>query len=228
MRRIPGAAEFAAQRAQMAEWQLRRRGIGDQRVLEAMATVPRERFVPERYRRRAYADSALPIGHGQTISQPWIVAAICEALALKGSERVLEIGTGSGYSATVLAMLAEEVITIERVEELASCARQLLAEIGVTKVEVVVGDGSAGLPDRVPYEAIAVHATAPSPPPTLIDQLAPGGRLVIPIASDAADMLTVFRRMEEQVDPQAGGELERRVIGPCRFVPLIGSEGYPE
>jgi protein-L-isoaspartate(D-aspartate) O-methyltransferase len=228
MRRTPSAAEFAAQRTEMVEWQLRRRGIRDQRVLEAMATVPRELFVPERYRRRAYADSALPIGHGQTISQPWIVAAICEALALEGSERVLEIGTGSGYSAAVLAMLADEVITVERVEELAIAARRLLAEIGISKVEVVVGDGSAGLPDRAPYEAVAVHATAPSPPSTLIKQLAPGGRLVIPIATDAADMLTVFRRLEGQVDPKTGGGLEQVVIGPCRFVPLIGSEGYPE
>ena len=228
MRRTPSAAEFAAQRTEMVEWQLRRRGIRDQRVLEAMATVPRELFVPERYRRRAYADSALPIGHGQTISQPWIVAAICEALALEGSERVLEIGTGSGYSAAVLAMLADEVITVERVEELAIAARRLLAEIGISKVEVVVGDGSAGLPDRAPYEAVAVHATAPSPPSTLIKQLAPGGRLVIPIATDAADMLTVFRRLEGQVDPKTGDGLERTVIGPCRFVPLIGSEGYPE
>ena len=228
MRRTPSAAEFGAQRTEMVEWQLRRRGIRDQRVLEAMATVPRELFVPERDRRRAYADSALPIGHGQTISQPWIVAAICEALALEGSERVLEIGTGSGYSAAVLAMLADAVITVERVEELAIAARRLLAEIGISKVEVVVGDGSAGLPDRAPYEAIAVHATAPSPPSTLIEQLAPGGRLVIPIATDAADMLTVFRRLEGQVDSKTGGGLERMVIGPCRFVPLIGSEGYPE
>jgi protein-L-isoaspartate(D-aspartate) O-methyltransferase len=228
MRQTPSAAEFGAQRTEMVEWQLRRRGIRDQRVLEAMATVPRELFVPERDRRRAYADSALPIGHGQTISQPWIVAAICEALALEGSERVLEIGTGSGYSAAVLAMLADAVITVERVEELAIAARRLLAEIGISKVEVVVGDGSAGLPDRAPYEAIAVHATAPSPPSTLIEQLAPGGRLVIPIATDAADMLTVYRRLGGQVDPKTGGGLERMVIGPCRFVPLIGSEGYPE
>jgi protein-L-isoaspartate(D-aspartate) O-methyltransferase len=228
MRRTPSAAEFGAQRTEMVEWQLRRRGIRDQRVLEAMATVPRELFVPERDRRRAYADSALPIGHGQTISQPWIVAAICEALALEGSERVLEIGTGSGYSAAVLAMLADAVITVERVEELAIAACRLLAEIGISKVEVVVGDGSAGLPDRAPYEAIAVHATAPSPPSTLIEQLAPGGRLVIPIATDAADMLTVYRRLGGQVDPKTGGGLERMVIGPCRFVPLIGSEGYPE
>jgi protein-L-isoaspartate(D-aspartate) O-methyltransferase len=228
MRRTPSAAEFGSQRTEMVEWQLRRRGIRDERVLEAMATVPRELFVPERDRRRAYADSALPIGHGQTISQPWIVAAICEALALEGSERVLEIGTGSGYSAAVLAMLADAVITVERVEELAIAARRLLTEIGVSKVEVVVGDGSAGLPDSAPYEAIAVHATAPSPPSTLIEQLAPGGRLVIPIATDAADMLTVYRRLGGQVDPKTSGGLERMVIGPCRFVPLIGSEGYPE
>jgi protein-L-isoaspartate(D-aspartate) O-methyltransferase len=229
MRRTPSTAEFAAQRAEMVERQLRRRGIRDERVLAAMTTVPRELFVPARYRRRAYADSALSIGHGQTISQPWIVAAICEALALEGSERVLEIGTGSGYSAAVLAMLAREVITVERIEELAAAARRLLAEIGIgERVEVVVGDGSAGLPDRAPYEAIAVHAAAPSPPPTLIEQLAPGGRLVIPIATDASDMLTVFRRVEGNVDARTGDGLERTVIGPCRFVPLIGSEGYPE
>jgi protein-L-isoaspartate(D-aspartate) O-methyltransferase len=228
MRRTPGGVEFAAQRGEMVEWQLRRRGIGDQRVLEAMASVPRELFVPERYRRRAYADSALPIGHGQTISQPWIVAAICEALALEGTERVLEIGTGSGYSAAVLALLAQQVITIERVEELAVAARELLAEIGITSVEVVVADGSSGLPERAPYEAIAVHATAPAPPPSLIEQLTPGGRLVAPIATDTADILTVFRRLEGEVDPRTGEGLERTVIGPCRFVPLIGNEGYPE
>jgi len=225
---MPGEAEFAAQRREMVEWQLRRRGIRDERVLEAMAAVPRDRFVPKDYRRRAYADSALPIGHGQTISQPWIVAAICEALALQGSERVLEIGTGSGYSAAVLALLAREVITIERVEELAAEARRTLEELGVTNVEVVVGDGSAGLPERAPYEAIAVHATAPSPSPTLIEQLAIGGRLVVPVATHTADMLTVFRRLAPEVDPETGEGLDRTVIGPCRFVPLIGSEGFPE
>jgi protein-L-isoaspartate(D-aspartate) O-methyltransferase len=212
----------------MVEWQLRRRGIHDERVLDAMATVPRELFVPERYRRRAYADSALSIGNAQTISQPWIVAAICEALALEGSERVLEVGTGSGYSGAILSKLAAEVITIERVEELAMGARELLTEVGASNVEVVVGDGSAGLPDRAPYEAIAVHATAPSPPRTLSEQLVTGGRLVIPIATDTADMLTVFRRLADDVDPRTGAGLERRIIGPCRFVPLIGSEGFPE
>lgn len=228
MRRGRAAAEFAAQRGEMVEAQLRRRGIGDQRVLEAMAKVPRDAFVPERYRRRAYADSALPIGYGQTISQPWIVAAICEALALDGSQRVLEIGTGTGYSAAVLAQLAQEVITIERVPELAAAARELLAATGITRVEVVVADGSAGLPERGPYQAIAVHATAPAPPHSLIAQLSLGGRLVVPIASDTADILTVLRRIGERVDPDSGEGLERTVIGPCRFVPLIGNEGYPE
>jgi protein-L-isoaspartate(D-aspartate) O-methyltransferase len=212
----------------MVEHQLRRRGIGDERVLEAMAVVPRERFVPDRYRRRAYADSALPIGEGQTISQPWIVAAICQALELRGSERVLEIGTGSGYSAAVLARLAAEVTTIERVEGLARGARELLDASGVTNVEVVVGDGSEGLAERAPFDSIAVHATGPAAPMRLLDQLAIGGRLVIPIASDTADLLTVFRRVGERIDPSTGQGLEREVIGPCRFVPLIGSEGFPE
>ena len=212
----------------MVEHQLRRRGIGDERVLDAMETVPRERFVPEGQRRRAYADSALPLGHGQTISQPWIVAAICEGLALEGSETVLEVGTGSGYSTAVIAQLARWVITIERVPELAEGAVEILAEIGVQNVEVIVGDGSAGLPERAPFEGIAVHATAPLPPPPLIEQLALGGRLVVPIAARRADMLTVFRRASEAVDPTTGEGLASSVIGPCRFVPLIGAEGFPE
>ena len=227
-RRLPDADEFASQRADMVERQLRRRGIGDERVLEAMASVPRERFVPEPYARRTYADSALPIGHDQTISQPWIVAAICQAMALTGSEVVLEVGTGSGYSAAVIAALARGVITVERVPELAERARATLLDLGIANVEVVVGDGSAGVSDRAPVDAIAVHATAPGPPPTLIGQLAVGGRLVVPIASRRADMLTVFRRLGETVDVTTGEGLERDVIGPCRFVPLIGSEGFSE
>jgi protein-L-isoaspartate(D-aspartate) O-methyltransferase len=202
----------------MVERQLRRRGIGDERVLEAMREVPRELFVPESQRRRAYADSALPIGSGQTISQPWIVAAICQALELSGTEKVLEIGTGSGYSAAVLARLAAEVLTIERHAELANDARERLRELGVPNVEVVVGDGSRGLPDRAPFESIAVHATAPAPPKSMLEQLAPGGRLVVPIASRGADMLTQYRRRD--------GEVVTEVIGPCRFVPLIGEEGF--
>ena len=220
--------DFTLEREDMVERQLRRRGIRDERVLEAMATVPRERFVPESERRRAYNDSALPIGHGQTISQPWIVAAICEALELTGDERVLEIGTGSGYSAGVLARLAREVVTIERIAELGAAAREILAELGAHGVEVVVGDGSRGHPERAPYEGIAVHATAPGAPASLIDQLAIGGRLVVPIATDGADMLTVFVREAEEVDPRSGAGLGRRGLGACRFVPLIGREGFGE
>ncbi|MBW8059911.1 MAG: protein-L-isoaspartate(D-aspartate) O-methyltransferase [Solirubrobacterales bacterium] len=202
----------------MVERQLRRRGIADERVLAAMAEVPREDFVSERYRSRAYSDSALPIGEGQTISQPWIVAAICQALELGGGECVLEVGTGSGYSAAVLCRLAAEVVSVERHEPLAAAARQALDSLGVANVEVIVGDGSRGVPERAPFEAIAVHATAPAPPATLLGQLAAAGRLVVPIAADAADLLTVFRHRD--------GELSSETIGPCRFVPLVGEEGF--
>jgi protein-L-isoaspartate(D-aspartate) O-methyltransferase len=227
-RRLPDGGEFAAMRADMVDRQLRRRGIHDERVLDAMAAIPRERFVPKPYVRRSYVDSALPIGFDQTISQPWIVAAICQGLRLQGDERVLEVGTGSGYSAAVLALLAREIVTIERVAELAGRAREALEELGITSVEVVIGDGSAGLPGRAPFEAIAVHATAPAPPPTLIRQLTIGGRLVVPIAGRAADMLTVFHRLAADIDPGTGEGLERETIGPCRFVPLIGTEGFAE
>src|SRR5215207_10296040 len=166
----------------MVERQLRRRGIADERVLAAMGEVPREAFVPERVRRRAYHDGALPIGAGQTISQPWIVAAICQGLELAGDELVLEIGTGSGYSAAVLARLGREVVSIERFAELATPARETLAELGISNVEVRVGDGSRGAADRAPFGAIAVHATAPAAPATLLAQLERGGRLVVPIS----------------------------------------------
>ncbi len=224
----PAADELAGQRARMVERQLRRRGIRDERVLGAMGELPRERFVPRRHRRHAYADQALPIGDGQTISQPWIVAAICEALALEGSERLLEVGTGSGYSTATLAMLSAEVISIERVERLATGARALLAELGIANVEVVVGDGSSGLAERAPFDAIAVHATAPAVPPPLLEQLAVGGRLVLPVAAPSADVLTVFQRVDDAIDPATGRGIASHVIGPCRFVPLIGVEGFSE
>jgi protein-L-isoaspartate(D-aspartate) O-methyltransferase len=213
--------DFAAQRAGMVERQLRRRGIGDERVLAAMGEVPRERFVGERQRRRAYNDSALPIGHEQTISQPWIVAAICQALELSGGERVLEVGTGSGYSAAVLARLAAEVVSIERDPDLAEGARRTLAELGVTNVEVVTGDGSTGLEGHGAFEAIAVHATAPAPPPSLLEALPPGGRLVVPVATAewGAEMLMRYEKRGE-------GEFRTTEIGPCRFVPLLGEEGF--
>jgi protein-L-isoaspartate(D-aspartate) O-methyltransferase len=211
---------FAAARQRMVERQLRARGIGDERVLEAMGTVPRELFVGDRWRGRAYDDGALPIGYGQTISQPWVVAAICQGLALTPSERVLEVGTGSGYSAAVLSLLAAEVVSVERVSELAGSAAGRLRELGFANVEVIAGDASGGLPERGPFEAIAVHASAPTLPGGLVSQLAVGGRLVIPIAERGADLLTVFRRAA------AGEALVSEVIGPCRFVPLIGREGF--
>jgi protein-L-isoaspartate(D-aspartate) O-methyltransferase len=211
-------ADFAAKRRRMVDRQLRARGIGDERVLEAMGTVPREAFVPPRMRHRAYADSALPIGEEQTISQPWIVAAISQSLELSGSERVLEVGTGSGYSTAVLSLLAAEVVSVERHESLARSARADLAALEVANVELLVGDGSRGVPERAPFDAIAVHAAAPEAPPALLEQLADGGRLVVPIAFESSDVLTVLRRR--------GVEISRAAIGPCRFVPLIGEGGY--
>jgi protein-L-isoaspartate(D-aspartate) O-methyltransferase len=210
----------------MVERQLRRRGIADERVLAAMGKVPRELFVDERLARRAYADSALPLEAEQTISQPWVVAAICEAMALRGDERVLEVGTGSGYSAAVLARLAASVLSIERVTALAERARQNLGEMsaagveGAERVEIVVGDGSIGAPDAAPFDAIAVHAAAPAAPASLVDQLAPGGRLVVPVTDGRADVLTVFT--------SGDSGLEARVIAPCRFVPLVGQEGFSD
>jgi protein-L-isoaspartate(D-aspartate) O-methyltransferase len=212
-------ADFASLRAGMVERQLRRRGITDERVLAAMGEVPREVFVPPRLRHRAYADSALPLGVEQTISQPWIVAAICQALELRGTERVLEVGTGSGYSACVLSLLAAEVISVERHQTLALRAREALASLAVTNVELIVGDGSRGVPERAPFEAIAVHATAPAPPPALIAQLVERGRLVLPLAGDEdTDLLTLIRR--------DGDRVETETISPCRFVPLIGDEAF--
>lgn len=202
----------------MVERQLRRRGISDEAVLDAMGSVPRELFVPERMRKSAYNDSALPIGHEQTISQPWVVAAICQALHLDGDENVLEIGTGSGYSAAVLAKLSDRVISVERVPALGEVARARLEEMGVRNVEVIIGDGSQGHSPGAPYDAIAVHAATPEAPHSLLGQLAEGGSLVVPIATGTADLLTAFIR--------ENGDLRQETIGPCRFVPLIGAEGF--
>jgi len=210
--------DFARRRAEMVQRQLRRRGIRDPRVLAAMEEVPREAFLPEGLRSRAYEDSALPIQGRQTISQPWIVAAIAQAMELRGGEHVLEIGTGSGYSAAVLSLLAAEVISVERLLELSRSADHTLRSLGVENVELLVGDGSRGVPERAPFDAVAVHAAAPAAPPALLDQLADGGRLVVPVVRGSEEMLTLLRRRGEQVE----GEL----IGPCRFVPLIGEQGF--
>jgi len=202
----------------MVERQLRRRGISDERVLAAMARVPREHFVPESVRAYAYDDGALPIGHGQTISQPFVVATICSLLALEGRERVLDVGTGSGYQAAVLAELAAEVVTIERIPALADAARARLAEAGHDNVEVRVGDGSTGVPERAPFDAIAVAAAAPSVPVALYEQLSEGGRLVVPRGSRRGQELVLLVRTP-------AGPVERTSI-PVRFVPLVGDEGF--
>ena len=210
-----GAAEA---RTRMVERQLRRRGISDERVLAAMARAPRELFVPEGLRAYAYDDGALPIGHRQTISQPFVVATICSLLALEGDERVLDVGTGSGYQAAVLAELATEVVTIERIPELADAAARALAAAGYANVEVRVGDGSLGVPDRAPFAAIAVAAAAPTVPPALYAQLAEGGRIVVPRGTRWGQELVLVVRT-------AAGPVERTLI-PVRFVPLLGDEGF--
>jgi protein-L-isoaspartate(D-aspartate) O-methyltransferase len=210
----------AVARRLMALQQLRGRDIADERVLAAMATVPRELFVPPDLRRRAYEDAALPIGSGQTISQPYMVARICEALGLRGHERVLDVGTGSGYQAAVLAELAEEVHTIERVAELAELARRNLAEAGYERVRVHVGDGTLGLPERAPFTAIAVAAAAPRVPEALYEQLEQRGRLVVPVGKLRGQELQLVVRSPE------GPAVVRSV--PCRFVPLVGAEGFAE
>ncbi|HXZ56687.1 MAG TPA: protein-L-isoaspartate(D-aspartate) O-methyltransferase [Gaiellaceae bacterium] len=200
--------------------QLRARGIGDEEVLRAMGRVPRELFVPETERPRAYDDAALPIGHGQTISQPYMVAVIVEALAVRPGLRVLDVGAGSGYQAAVLADLGAEVVTIERIPELADQARVNLVAAGYDGVEVVVGDGTLGWPERAPYDGIAVAAAAPALPQTLYEQLRADGRLVVPVGGPRAQRLEVIVRSPE------GPAVIHSV--PCRFVPLVGVEGYTE
>jgi protein-L-isoaspartate(D-aspartate) O-methyltransferase len=199
---------------------LRRRGITDRRVLAAMAAVPRDQFVPEELRGRAWDDRALPIGHGQTISQPFMVATLCAALELEGGERVLDVGTGSGYQAAVLVELAAEVITIERVPELAEQARARLDRAGYGRVEVHVGDGTLGYPERAPYDAIAVAAAAPIVPEALYEQLELGGRIAVPVGSRREQWLEVVTRGPE-------GPERRRTV-PCVFVPLLGAEGFAD
>jgi protein-L-isoaspartate(D-aspartate) O-methyltransferase len=202
----------------MVEQQLRGRDVVDERVLAAMDRVPRELFVPERLQRRAYEDAALPIGEGQTISQPYMVARIAEALALTGDEHVLDVGTGSGYQAAVLAELADEVDTIERIPALAEQARDNLKAAGYERVQVHVGDGSQGLAARAPFSAIAVAAAAPELPQTLYEQLELRGRLVVPVGRRGVQQLQVIVRSPE------GPAVLRSV--PCRFVPLLGEEGF--
>lgn len=208
-------------RSGMVELQLRARGIGDERVLAAFRDVPREAFVPEDMAEFAYEDSPLPIGYEQTISQPYIVAVTAEALALRGVERVLEVGTGSGYAAAILSRLGAEVVTLERLPELAEPARERLARLGYDNVEVIRTDGTLGWPEQAPYDAIAVAASGPDVPRALLEQLAVGGRLVIPVgAADEQELVRVTRTGDH--------EYTREALSEVTFVPLIGAQGWAE
>jgi protein-L-isoaspartate(D-aspartate) O-methyltransferase len=211
-------ADLEERRRRMVREQLEERGIVDQKVLDAMARVPREAFVDERDRSRAYFDMPLRIGWGQTISQPYMVALICQTADVKESDKVLDIGTGSGYQAAVLSEMAAEVHSVERIPELAERARERLAAAGYDEVEVHVGDGSLGLPEEAPFDAIVVAAAAPDVPMTLYDQLVPRGRLVVPVGGPEG------QRLEVVVKSPEGPAIRRSV--PCRFVPLVGAEGY--
>jgi protein-L-isoaspartate(D-aspartate) O-methyltransferase len=210
-------SERAEERQAMVADQLAGRDITDGNVLEAMGRVPRELFVGDLDRRKAYRDMPLRIGHGQTISQPYMVAVICQAAEVREGDRVLDIGTGSGYQAAVLAELGAEVHTIERIPELAERARGRLAQAGY-EVDVHVGDGSLGLPAQAPYDAIVVAAAAPAMPESLYDQLRVRGRLVVPVGGQEGQRLEVIVRSPE------GPAVARSV--PCRFVPLVGAEGF--
>ncbi|MDD5448037.1 MAG: protein-L-isoaspartate(D-aspartate) O-methyltransferase [Actinomycetota bacterium] len=205
-------------RESMIEDQIIARGVRDRRVIEAMKSIPRHLFVPVSPIERAYSDTPLPIGEGQTISQPYMVAWMTELLRLEGDEKVLEVGTGSGYQAAILAKLSREVYTIERVKSLAETARERLDKLGIENVHVVIGDGSAGLPEYAPYDRIIVTAGTPRIPPALVEQLAEGGRLVIPVGSSSLQMLTVLKKKN--------GKIYKKEEGSCVFVPLVGVQGW--
>jgi protein-L-isoaspartate(D-aspartate) O-methyltransferase len=214
---LPFDATVAERRA-MIDTQIRKRGVSSVRVLEAMAAVPRHEFVPLNFRNEAYADKPLPIGEGQTISQPYMVAAMTEALELTGSERVLEIGTGSGYQAAVLSLLASQVITVESHTSLALAAQERVTNLGYANVHVHNGDGSAGFLDAAPYDAILVTAGAPEIPRIFASQLREGGRLVIPVG-DRDNQELMHARLEN-------GELKSRALFNCKFVLLLGRYGW--
>ena len=203
----------------MVARQLEARGIDDDRVLEAMRRVPRERFLPERLQASAFDDGPLPIGEGQTISQPYMVGSMTEALGLQGTERVLEIGTGSGYQTAVLAELAHEVISIERHQSLAERARSILTELGYENTRVQVADGTLGWPESAPYSAILVTAGAPKAPLALLSQLDEAGRLVVPVGDRYSQVIETHSR-----NPQGTWNINRSTA--CRFVPLIGEQGW--
>ena len=211
---------FEEERRLMIEIQLRHRGIRDERVLDAMFQVPRHEFVPAPLVGAAYDDRPLPLGEAETISQPYIVAAMTEAADVQPGDKALEVGTGSGYQAAILAYLGARVYTIERNAVLAKSARERLARLGYDGVEVIAGDGSEGYPPAAPYAIILVTAAAPFIPPALLDQLAEGGRLVIPVGD--------LRHQDLLLNLKQGGQIKTRMLDPCQFVPLIGKGGWPE
>lgn len=211
-------SDFVRKRSQMVEAQLRARGIRDERVLDAMLRVPRHEFVLPEYQRQAYEDRPLPIGEEQTISQPFIIAISLQALKLAGGERVLEVGTGSGYQTALLAELAHEVYSIERHASLAVNAKEVLTRLALNNVNVAVGDGTRGLPEHAPFDAVVVSAAAASWPRSLFDQLAEGGRMVVPVGPPQAQELQLVRKRESTAAVE--------VLEGCRFVPLVGAEGY--
>ncbi|MBI2154367.1 MAG: protein-L-isoaspartate(D-aspartate) O-methyltransferase [Candidatus Rokubacteria bacterium] len=214
----PPTARFARERERMVEEQLVRRGISDPRVLEAMRKIPRHLFVEEALRDRAYGDYPLPIGEGQTISQPYMVGIMTQLLHLTGSEKVLEIGTGSGYQTAVLAELARRVCSVERIASLAARARATLEAMGYTNVWVRMADGTLGWPDEAPFDRILVSAASPSVPEPLFDQLAEGGRMAVPVGDAFSQTLTVVERI--------GGEKKITADSGCVFVKLIGKYGW--
>jgi protein-L-isoaspartate(D-aspartate) O-methyltransferase len=209
---------FAEERRVMIESQIRKRGITDERVLLAMATVPRHEFVRAFWINQAYADEPLPIGHGQTISQPYIVAAMLAFLGLAGTEKVLEIGTGCGYQAAVVSLLAREVHTVEILADLAQSATDRLQRLVYPNVQVHAGDGTLGWPESNPYDAILIAAAAPAIPEPLLQQLAEGGRLIAPVGEEDKQELQLVTKSEGKLIVQQGG--------PCRFVPLTGRHGW--
>ena len=214
----PKELTFEEQRAWMVRNQLEAWGISDSRVLEAMRRVPRELFVPDAERGAAYYDGALPIGEGQTISQPYVVAHMPATLHLQGSEKVLEIGTGSGYQTAVLSLLATEVYTVERIARLSRQAEKTLAAFGAANVHFRVGDGSLGWPEHGPYDAILVTCAAPALPQPLVEQLAEGGRMIAPVGPRGYQDLVLVRRVGEKVTQDR--------LSPVAFVPLIGEHGW--
>ncbi len=210
---------FDELRRWMVEVQLRSRGIRDRRVLDAFLRVPRHEFVWPVDAPSAYGDHPMPIGHGQTISQPYMVALMTEKLNLRGDEKVLEIGTGSGYQAAILSLLAREVWTVERIPELHERAKKTLERLGFDNVRAVLGDGTLGLPSEAPFDGIIVTAAAPAVPDELVEQLAPGGVAVVPVGDRMLQRLTILRKSED-------GHVEREEDVPCVFVPLIGRKGW--